>query len=287
MSSLSPIVSPDELAPVLGTPHLVVLDIRSAVDGGGRAAFEAGHIPGALHTDYVAGGWRVKRGGGAGMLPDPDELGALLGGLGIRPESRVVVMPAGVSAGDFAAASRVYWTVKAAGHAQVQMLDGGFSGWRAGGHPVETGPGGSATPEPPYPVAPDGSLRATLDIVASAWAGDGGRLVDTRNAASFAGEEKSPLAARAGRIPSSLHQEGAQAYDPATNRLKPRAELERIFGGLPDGDVIPYCNSGQQAATNWFVLSQILGRPGVRLYDGSLSEWTSDPSRPVETGPPV
>jgi thiosulfate/3-mercaptopyruvate sulfurtransferase len=29
----------------------------------------------------------------------------------------------------------------------------------------------------------------------------------------------------------------------------------------------------------------VLGRPGVSLYDGSMSEWTEDPSRPVAAGP--
>lgn len=279
-----PLVTPQELAEDLEDPALVLLDIRSAVDGGGRAAFEAAHVPGAVHSDYVAGGWRVKRGGGAGMLPEPGALGALLGDLGIRPGSRVVVVPAGVSAGDFAAASRVYWTVRAAGHRDVRMLDGGFAGWRAAGLRLESGPGRRPEGSGLYPVAPDATIRATLDDAARALGGASGTLVDTRNAASFRGEEKSPLAARAGRIPGALHQEGAQGYDPAANRLKPRAELERLFGGLPDGEVIAYCNSGQQAATNWFVLSEMLGRPGVRLYDGSLSEWTSDPARPVETG---
>jgi thiosulfate/3-mercaptopyruvate sulfurtransferase len=33
------------------------------------------------------------------------------------------------------------------------------------------------------------------------------------------------------------------------------------------------------------VLSELLGRPDVRLYDGSMSEWTQDEARPVETGP--
>ena len=83
----SPLIAPKALAALFGHPDLVVLDIRSAVDGGGRAAYDAGHVPGAVHTDYVAGGWRVARDGGAGMLPDADALAALLGGLSIRPES--------------------------------------------------------------------------------------------------------------------------------------------------------------------------------------------------------
>jgi thiosulfate/3-mercaptopyruvate sulfurtransferase len=60
--------------------------------------------------------------------------------------------------------------------------------------------------------------------------------------------------------------------------------LEQLFAGVPSKPVINYCNTGHQAATNWFVLSEVLRRPGVSLYDGSLSEWAEEPSRPVETG---
>lgn len=278
-----PLITSGELAGLLGQPGLVVLDIRSAVDGGGRAAYEAGHVPGAIHTDYVAGGWRVKdAGGGAGMLPDATALGRLLGDLGVTPASRVVVASAGTSAGDLAAASRVYWTLKVAGHDAVSLLDGGMAAWVAAGHPLD-----SAVAEPipaaPYPVRLRSALRATLPEVELAVAEGSALLLDTRNRASFVGEERSGVAARAGRIPGALHQEGAKAYDPAAGRLKARPELEALFA-LPEGEALAYCNTGQQAATNWFVLSEVLGRPNVRLYDGSMSEWTADPSRPVETG---
>ena len=67
------------------------------------------------------------------------------------------------------------------------------------------------------------------------------------------------------------------AFDPAAMALKPKAELEMLFAAIPATPVINYCNTGHQAATNWFVLSEVLGRPGVSLYDGSMSEWTQEP----------
>lgn len=278
------LISPQELAAEIGRPDLVVLDIRSAVDGGGRAAYEAGHVPGAVHTDYVAGGWRAKSAtGGAGMLPDEKALGRLLGDLGITPASRVVVAPAGVSAGDFAAAARVYWTLKVAGHDAVSLLDGGTAAWAASGGRLETAIGEPRAASA-YPVRLRTDLRATLADIERAVATKSASLVDTRNEASFVGMEKSPVAARAGRLPGALHQDNVTAFDGAAKRLKPEAELRSLFS-LPEGEVVTYCNTGQQAAANWFVLSEILGRPDVRLYDGSLSEWTADPTRPVETGP--
>jgi thiosulfate/3-mercaptopyruvate sulfurtransferase len=76
----------------------------------------------------------------------------------------------------------------------------------------------------------------------------------------------------------------ALAFDANAMALKP-AELEQLFASVPSGPVMNYCNTGHQAATNWFVLSELLGRRGVTLYDGSMSEWTEEPARAVETGP--
>src|SRR5687767_6253382 len=90
----SALVSPEWLAQRLRQPDLLVLDIRSASSGGGREAFEAGHIPGAVHSDYAADGWRVERGGAGGLLPDAAALAALFGRIGLRPGQRVVVVPA-------------------------------------------------------------------------------------------------------------------------------------------------------------------------------------------------
>jgi thiosulfate/3-mercaptopyruvate sulfurtransferase len=277
------LISPDDLVARLGQPDLVVLDIRSDGYGGGRAAYDAGHIPGAVHSDYVADGWRQQKGAAAGLLPDPERLSALFGRLGIEPDHHVVVVPAGLSSGDFSVAARIFWTLRAAGHRRLSMLDGGHAGWVASGRPVESGAPPSLQPSA-YPVALEPSVRATLEEVESALRENSAVLVDSRGPKSFTGDEKSPQAARAGRLPGAVNVEGAQAYDREGNRLKGRAELERLFAPVQDGQTIPYCNTGQAAATDWFVLSEVLGRPDVKLYDGSMSEWTADPSRPVETG---
>jgi thiosulfate/3-mercaptopyruvate sulfurtransferase len=282
--SITALIQPSDLASRFGAPDLRVLDIRSSLDGGGRAAFEAGHVPGAVHTDYVADGWRLARNGAAGLLPDPEFLSRLFGQLGLTPDQMVVIVPAGVSSADFTAAARIYWTLKTAGHARLAILDGGTARWVAEGFPVETGPG--AEPEATaYPVTLAAGYRATLGEVEQAVAAGTPRLVDNRNAKSFRGEEKSPLAKSAGRLPGAMNLESAAAYDPATNRLRPLPELEQIFAPVPAGPVIAYCNTGQLASTGWFVMSEMLGHAGTAMYDGSMSEWTQDPARPIETGP--
>jgi thiosulfate/3-mercaptopyruvate sulfurtransferase len=243
-------------------------------------------VPGAIHTDYVADGWRMAKDGAAGLLPEPDSLARLFGRLGLTRASRIVIVPAGISSSDFTAAARVYWTLKATGHTRLSILDGGFARWAAEGFAVETGAGTQPVPTGEA-IEFDPSLRATLEqveaIVASGSATPA--LLDTRGPKSFVGEEKSAQAKRAGRLPGALHLETARAYDPATNRLRPVDELKALAASIPDGPVVAYCNTGQLASTGWFVLSELLGRPDVAMYDGSMSQWTQDPARPVETGP--
>ena len=287
MASDAPaLVTPEWLADRLAGGDLLVLDVRSAVDGAGREAYEAGHIPGAVHSDYAKGGWRATIGMATGMLPDDAALTALLGSIGLTARRHAVVVSAGTTAGDLCGAARVYWTLKAVGHPKVSMLDGGMHAWcRDPARPIERGSGKPPPATPPYPIAHVASLRSDLNIVRRALAGRSAALLDSRATGYFEGREKSPQAARPGRLPGALQIFHADAFDPVAKTLRSRGELEQLFGAVPAGPVINYCNTGQQAATTWFVLSEILGRPDVSLYDGSLSEWTQDPDRPVVTGP--
>jgi thiosulfate/3-mercaptopyruvate sulfurtransferase len=284
MHDFAGLISPEAVAARLDDPALVIVDIRSAVDGGGRAAYEASHIPGAVHSDYVADGWRAKVGHAPGMLPPLDHLAGLVGRLGIKPHDDVVIVPAGTSATDFAAAARVYWTLKLIGHGQQAILDGGFSGWREDTRrPVESGPS-TAEPAEAYPVVMQQRLRSTADATLVASRSKLATLVDARAASYFDGSEKAPEALRPGRIPGAISRDYTQAFDPATGRLKPPGELAAFFAGVPEGPAIAYCNTGHTAALNWFVLSEVLGREEVALYEGSMTDWTQDPDRPVATG---
>lgn len=279
---VSGLVSPETLQAALGRSDLVILDIRSTAEGG-RAAFEAGHIPGAVHSDYAADGWRARIGNAPGMLPPLDHLAGLAGSLGIQPESRVVIVPAGLAATDLAAAARVYWTLKLIGHGQQAILDGGFKGWQADPkRQVTTGPS-QPRPAAPYPVVVKQELRSTADATFVAARGKLATLVDARAASYFDGREKAAEATRAGHIPGAVSRDYAAAFDPATGKLRPQGDLGALYGSVPGGPAISYCNTGHTAALNWFVLSEVLGRDEVSLYDGSMTDWTQDPERPVAT----
>src|SRR5260370_550596 len=122
-----PLVSAQWLNDHLTDGKVVVLDIRSAIDGSTAETFAKGHIPGAVHSDYDKGGWRVERNGVPFMVPTTAELEKLIGELGIDENSHVVVVPAGVNVSDFGAAARTYWTLKYAGVGNVSILDGGLA----------------------------------------------------------------------------------------------------------------------------------------------------------------
>ena len=108
-------------------------------------------------------------------------------------------------------------------------------------------------------------------------------LLDARNEEQFIGEAKHGKALQAGHIPGAVLQSQAEAYNANTNQLKSEAELLEIYADHADKPIISYCNTGHWAATNWFVLSEVLGRKDVKLYDGSMVEWTANSDNPLGT----
>ena len=280
--AVTPLVSPQWLKEHLSGPSIVVLDIRSAIDGGGAQAYASEHIPGAVHSDYDKAGWRVTRNGVPFMLPTTAELEKLIGETGIDEDNHVIVVPAGVHATDFGSAARVYWTLKVAGHPKVSILDGGFAAWKANAaNPVETGVNRPSAKI--FSATLDKSLFVEVAEVETISASGDATLLDGRPANFFAGKTKAPTVKIYGRIPRAVNIDSATFYDPATNRLRPRDELEAIAARLPAGPVVSYCNTGHWASTNWFVLSELLGRTDTRLFSGSMVEWTNDEKRPVNS----
>jgi len=216
-------------------------------------------------------------------LPPPDHLAALAGRLGVTPPSLVVIVPAGLAVTDLAAATRVYWTLKVMGHGQQAILDGGFKGWRAQpGYPIETGPDRRRSAAP-YPVVMQQKLRSTADATLIASRSKLATLVDARAAGYFEGREKAAEASRAGHILGAVSRDYAEAFDASTGSFRPTEELAALFGAVPKGPSISYCNTGHTASMNWFVMSELLGREEASLYDGSMTDWTQDPDRPVAT----
>ena len=279
-SAAQPLVSPQWLNEHLHDADLVVIDVRSAIDGGGEKAYLEAHIPGSVHSDYDKPGWRVTVNNVPFQLPNILEIQNLIGDLGIDEKSHVVVVPAGVHFTDFGSAARVYWTLKVAGVPNVSILDGGVAGWKAANLPIESGPSPTPTPKMLEAEADKSSLAELADVAKIEQSG-GATIVDARPVSFFNGKERAPKVQAYGHIPGAIDVDSDAFYDDKTNRLKPRAELAAIALQIPAGPVVTYCNTGHWSATDWFVLHELLGRENVKLYDGSMVEWSMDPHRPV------
>ncbi len=268
----NPLLTPAELAARLNEPNLRIVDIRDGKDDAGRTPYEKGHIAGSVPAPY--GLWRGPA-DNPGKLPDEATLTQLVRRLGIDADTRAVVVFAGRDSTDFGAAARVYWTLKAIGVRAPAILNGGLKAWQAAGLPLTT---------EPVQVAPsnfvarlDARLVATRTEVERIVADRSATLLDARPAAFFAGEKRHAAAKVPGTIVGAKNVDNAVWFKPGSATIAAPAEAARIaqqVGIDASRPTISFCNTGHWAATNWFVLSELLGGKDVKLYPESMVEWS-------------
>jgi thiosulfate/3-mercaptopyruvate sulfurtransferase len=247
----------------------------------GREAYRAGHIPGAVHAS-LNDDLSAPRTGGNGRhpLPSIEALAETIGRLGIDRATQVIVYDQ--DSGLFA--SRLWWSLRYLGHDAVALLDGGWAKWVREGRPVRRGE--ESRPAAVFVPAPRPELRVDVDEV-SARLGDARTvLVDARGPDRFEGRSET-IDPVAGHIPGATNHFYKQNLADDGTLLAPEALREnfaRVLGGRPTADAVMYCGSGVSACHNLLAMEHA-GLSGSRLYAGSWSEWSSDPARPVETGP--
>ena len=277
---VSPLVSTDWLAENLDGGELVIIDTRSGISKSGKEDYLKGHIPGAVWSEYP-GYWRTERDGVVGVLPSVEKLEASLSEIGLSEDKALIIVPAGTSSLEFGSAARIYWTLKYLGHDAVAILDGGHAKWVKEGREIEKG---DVKPEGDLFVADvRDELLVTTGEVAEAMGTDT-VLLDGRPEAQFIGRQKHAKATRFGHIPGAVNFDQDRFYDKATNSLKKQEELAKLLpASLQDGDtkIVSYCNTGHWAATNWFVLTQLLGKDNVTLYDDSMVGWSRETALPI------
>ena len=271
-----PVVDAPWLAAALAsdTPPVVV-DVRwyltppGAEPRSGRAAYETGHIPGAVFVDLDADLAGPPGPRGRHPLPDPGPFASAMARVGIGDDDAVVAYD---DAGGVVAA-RLWWMLRATGR-DAAVLDGGIEAWPGplvSG--VETRPAAAFTARP----WPDASVAGVEDVDA-----DGVVVLDARAPERFRGEVE-PVDPRPGHIPGARNAPSSTLLDPATGRFLPADALRARFADLGVGagaDVVAYCGSGVTACHTLLALDVAGLGPG-RLYPGSWSEWSSDPTRPV------
>ena len=282
------LIATDALERQLGDPDLRILDCTTHLIPDpkttyqvvpGRAGFEKGHIPGAQFIDIQAdlsdNSHRLRF-----MKPSAEAFAAAMGRFGVDAGTRVVLYSTTTPQW----ATRVWWLLRVFGFDHAAVLDGGWQKWSREGRPVESGPARSRPPAN-FVVREERPLMVGKDEVREAI---GERAVCTLNALSaeqHAGTGGNTYG-RPGRIKGSVNLPAAHLIDPATNALLPATELRRRFEGVGafGKEVITYCGGGIAASADAFALV-MLGHPDVKLYDASMSEWATDPTLPMETGP--
>ncbi len=245
------------------------------------SAYETGHIDGTVGWHWQNDLQRRP----VRDIPTREEWEALLGRSGIGNDTKVVLY--GDNNNWFAAFA--YWLFTLYGHTDVALMNGGRQKWVAEGRPLS---------QDPVTVAPttyrakeaDSRLRAFRDQVTATLGRADTALVDVRSPQEYSGELLAPEnlpqegAQRGGHIPGaqSIPWGTAVASD---GTFKPASELRAIYGGKgvsPDKATIAYCRIGERSAHTWFVLTELLGYPDVRNYDGSWTEWGSMIGAPIE-----
>jgi thiosulfate/3-mercaptopyruvate sulfurtransferase len=255
---------------------VAVLDVRwQLTEPDGRAAYERGHIPGAVYVsleDELSD--HTVSGRGRHPLPHGRSIERAGRRWGIREGVPVVVYDDWNRAGS----ARAWWVLTAAGLRDVRILDGGLSAWIAADGALEAG---TVTPEPGDVVVDHDDLYAgALPTLDAHGAGAlGARLLDARAPERFRGDVE-PIDPVAGHIPGARNvpSTGLLGED---GRFLPDADLARLL--TPDDVSGAYCGSGVTASVVLAALASV--GVGAALYPGSWSEWSSNSALPVAVGP--
>lgn len=265
-----PLISVEALA-TASTP-VRLLDARP-----GAEAYAAGHLAGALHADLEvqlsaasAPGFDPAR-GGRHPLPSPASWAAQLGAWGIGPETRVVAYDETAGAN---AACRLWWMLRAFGHAHVAVLDGGLQAARAAGLAETRAAPPPVSALPPYPSDGWRLPTADLDAVERRVSEPAWKVLDVRSRERWRGEVE-PIDPVPGRIPGTVNVPFSENLGP-DGRFKPadalrRQYLDLLAGTLPDHLVV-HCGSGVTACHTLLAL-ELAGLEGAALYVGSFGEW--------------
>ena len=272
------LVSTDELAAGLDAEDLRVFDctvfLRRSDDGPyrvepGRSDFEAGHIPGSAFLDQVD---ELSDADSALRFTAlaPDRLAAAFAARGVGPGTRVVLYDRAFNMW----ATRVWWLLRSIGFDRAAVLDGGWKAWTTDDRDQAIG-AGATHPPGELTAAPRSGLIVGRGEVEAATADDSVCLVNALSPKVHDGSDSSY--GRAGRIPSSTNVYAVSLVDPETHRYHPVDELRETFdaAGVDDGRIITWCGGGIAATSDAFILTALLGRSDVGIYDGSLSEWVA------------
>jgi thiosulfate/3-mercaptopyruvate sulfurtransferase len=276
------LISTAALALHLDDPAFVIVDCRYKLDDAnwGERDHGAAHIPGAVYADLGRDLAGPRNGtNGRHPLPDPHTLAQTFGRLGIS--SGVQVVAYDQANGMYA--SRLWWLLRWLGHDTVAVLDGGFAKWKAEARPTNNGAEHREPRE--FVAAPRTDMSVDAGQVAARVGTSEWLLVDARAPERYRGETE-PIDKTPGHIPGAVNhffQNNLDDHGLFHTPEQLRAGMTASLGEASAERVVCYCGSGVTACHNLLALEHA-GLKGAKLYAGSWSEWSADPSRPVEKG---
>ena len=265
-----PLLSPQELQTRLSDPQVRVIDIRDP------KSYAANHIPGAVNAPY--GQWRGPA-DNPGELPALPKLTTLVQSLGLTPTTHAVVVSSGADATDFGASARVYWTLKVLGLKELSILNGGDKAWAQAGL-AQNKEAVKLAASSFQPKLDTTQIASKEDVVQRVKAGDS-VLIDARPASFFNGETRAPAAKVPGTLPGAVNFTHDKWFAPGSSAFVSTDIAKQIAASSPIDpakETVSFCNTGHWAATNWFAMSEVLGQKNVKLYAGSMTDWSQDPN---------
>ncbi|WP_411953294.1 sulfurtransferase [Alkalibacillus sp. S2W] len=243
----------------------------------GKVSYAHEHIPGAVYMDLekdLSG--EIKETGGRHPLPDLNQFLDTLKQAGINDQSIVIAYD-----DNHAFASRFVWLLKAIGHEEAYVLDGGLSAWKEAGL--------STTDEVPinHKIEKEQSWRLVQSLIATQSdvqhyiQKENVALIDSRSHDRYTGQHE-PIDKKAGHIPTALNYDWTALFE--NGFFKHNEQLQKHFEVLNEySQIVVYCGSGVTAAPNVIALWQA-GFSNVLLYVGSFSDWITNDSNQIKTG---
>lgn len=279
----TPIVSTDWLAKHLHEPWVRVVDASMYLPNAGRNAQEEyahSHIPGAVFADI---GWLSdERATYPHTLPPADTFATRVGSLGIGSAHAIVVYD---TSGQNFSAPRLWWMLRAFGHQEVAVLDGGFKKWTAEGRPVDAQV--SEITRAAFEAHLDADRVRDMAAMQRNVNSKAEQVLDARSPGRFEATEPEPRAGvRGGHIPGSVNVHYASLMN-GNGTLRSKEELQQIVsqaGVDLSAPIVASCGTGVTACAVILALD-VLGVSNTAVFDGSWTEWGSATDTPIETGP--